>query len=101
MGGYKAHAEAVHESRQNFSLGDASAAGKSNREYHSPLRRFSGIEIESERMPGAERPGGKKSENHGTRGGAGGLAKCQRVWKMVPQSRDNRPTWLRQYEVQP
>lgn len=28
-----------------------------------------------------------------------GLVRCQRIWKMIPQSRDHRPTWLRHYEV--
>lgn len=35
----------------------------------------------------------------GPRAAAGGLARCQRLWKMIPQPRDRRPQWLRQYEV--
>ena len=86
----------------SFSLGDKSTPGESNRKYYSHPRRSSEMAIESERMPGAERPEGRGKGNRGLRGGnggGGGLTKCQRVWKMVPQSRDTRPTWLRQYEV--
>ena len=77
-----------------------SLAGENSRIYRTGAsgRRASGMAVESERMPGAEHPGGKRRET-GSLGGGGGLAKCQRVWKMVPQSRDTRPTWLRQYEV--
>ncbi|CAM9838922.1 unnamed protein product [Pylaiella littoralis] len=76
-------------------------------------RRLSEAPKESERMPGAELAGGKGGRNGGLGGGlsggsgggggggggrVGGLARCQRIWKMVPQAKDDRPTWLRQYE---
>ncbi|CAM9833140.1 unnamed protein product, partial [Ectocarpus sp. 12 AP-2014] len=128
LGGYKAHSEAVQESRRRHSKTPAPAGG----EPHDPStnstaaepedqdhdddqvskkrsgtpdnrsRRMSDAPRESERMPGAERRSGLK-EGHGggeIGGGSrvGGLAKCQRVWKMVPQARDKRPAWLRQYE---
>ncbi|CAM9624757.1 unnamed protein product [Ectocarpus sp. 6 AP-2014] len=128
LGGYKAHSEAVQESRRRHPKTPPPARGKphdpstnstvaepedqDHDDNHLPKarsrtpdnrsRRMSYAPRESERMPGAERRGGLK-EGHGGGGigggsGVGGLAKCQRVWKMVPQARDKRPTWLRQYE---
>ncbi|CBJ48596.1 conserved unknown protein [Ectocarpus siliculosus] len=128
LGGYKAHSEAVQESRRRHPKTPPPARGKphdpstnstvaepedqDHDDDHLPKnrsrtpdnrsRRMSYAPRESERMPGAERRGGLK-EGHGGGGigggsGVGGLAKCQRVWKMVPQARDKRPTWLRQYE---
>ncbi|CAM9398531.1 unnamed protein product [Ectocarpus fasciculatus] len=128
LGGYKAHSEAVQESRRlhpkapppaggklNDPSTNSAAAGPEDQDHdddHVPKkrsgtprnrsRRMSDAPRESERMPGAERKNGLKG-GHGGGGigggiGVGGLAKCQRVWKMVPQARDKRPAWLRQYE---
>lgn len=64
-------------------------------------RRLSEAPREPERMPGAELAGGggQTAASGGSTKGAGGLARCQRMWKMVPPAKDKRPTWLRQYEV--
>lgn len=59
----------------------------------------------SARLPRDEGRGGAGGAGRGMMDGrgsgvaSGGLARCQRLWKMVPQSRDSRPVWLRQYEV--
>lgn len=73
--------------------------GKSNK--ITSWRRASTVTQESEPLPGAERPREDKRRGGGMgrATGGGGLARCQRLWKMVPQPRDDRPTWLRQYEV--
>lgn len=105
-----------HEDNNNNS--DSSSARKRSRTQNNPgkprRRRLSESPKESERMPGAELAGGRTGQNGGPTGGlstgigggsvggdcrSGGLARCQRLWKMVPQAKDNRPTWLRQYEV--
>lgn len=67
-------------------------------------RRSSDILRVSAKMPGNEGDFSEKSVKCGvvgTGGGmaGGGLARCQRVWKMIPQTRDHRPVWLKQYEV--
>lgn len=77
---------------------------RTNQGHARKTRRLSETPRESGRMPGAElavsrRKGGLHVAAKGGVAGGGGLAKCQRVWKMVPQARDDRPTWLRQYEV--
>lgn len=119
LGGYKAHSEAVQESRRvnNDAAAepqpqkpadeeDVSTANprKRSRSQNSvrKSRRLSEAPRESERMPGAELAGAGLGQAAGSGGGArggGGLARCQRVWKMVPPIKDTRPTWLRQYEV--
>ncbi|CAM9675644.1 unnamed protein product, partial [Scytosiphon promiscuus] len=126
LGGYKAHSEAVAESyRHNLDTnrGGDSHGPSSDGPLVAPdgqsqnaknngrtpgrarkTRRLSETPRESARMPGAElavsqrRGGPRDGGNRGIGGGGGGLAKCQRVWKMVPKAKDNRPTWLRQYE---
>lgn len=125
LGGYKAHSEALEEFKKlhretktgtrdtirtaavNVLSREESDNASETKTYkrldngnYSIRRRTSDIPSESERMPGVDRA--RRPGKGGRRGlvGRGGLAKCQRVWKMVPQNRDNRPTWLRQYEVQ-
>lgn len=127
LGGYKAHSEALQESlhlktmRQGtgkpttkpsskISPGDCrnegdvlgglatNATDGGGQKSASKWRRSSTVARGSERMPGAEQAGVKTSSVSGL-GGGGGLAKCQRIWKMVPEAMDDRPTWLRQYEV--
>lgn len=84
----------------------------------SRMRRTSDLPRTSDRMPGNEfvvNPGGIVKSIVGEDGGVdcehgrglrvgqsgGGLARCQRIWKMLPQPRDHRPLWLRQFEVKP
>lgn len=120
LGGYKAYSEAVEDSRRGNSEAAAedqpqdpadeeeistSSPRKRGRTHNSvrKTRRLSEAPPESERMPGAELAGGGiravGGEARDGSGGGGGLARCQRVWKMVPPAKDKRPTWLRQYEV--
>eukprot|EP00752_Nemacystus_decipiens_P013301 g11781.t1 len=117
LGGYKAHSEAVRESRRinpdtvtepqlhdPVEEEDVPAANprKRSRTHNSvqKSRRLSAAAPESERMPGAELAGGGHGQAKALGGGkgGGGLARCQRVWKMTPPMKYTRPTWLRQYE---
>lgn len=119
LGGYKAHSEAIQEFRRGQIEAAAGARPpdpaeeeslsttnprKRSRTHNSvrKSRRLSEAPRESERMPGAGLAGGGVGQAgaRGGSGGEGGLARCQRVWKMVPPDKDKRPTWLRQYEVQ-